>query len=198
MATATKSKKSTTRTAVGEELADDLDARTIAERIEFRLDEIQNGLPTIPAKLMELNRAVAHRTAANNRRNFDLLVESVQTVAKTTDSSVRTVVGTIRWTTEKTVDAASSGLRQIAGQARAQAKIAADSVEDQVTDLADETVDRVEAELDGIRAAEVKSEKRVLRSMTKDELYERAQDLEIEGRADMSKAQLVNAISSAT
>lgn len=167
----------------------------IIHLIEVRLDEIQNGLPTIPAKWMELNRVVANRAASANRRNVELLVDSVQKVVKTTDTSVRTVAGTVRWTTEKTLDVAFSGLRQIAGQAKAQAKITADTVEDQVTDLADETVERVDATIDRVKAAELQAEKRLLRSQTKDELYEQAQVLDIDGRADMSKAQLVNAIS---
>ena len=171
---------------------------SIAQRIEFRLDEIQDGLPTIPAKIMELNRAVAHRTAATNRRNLELLLDSVQTVVKTADTGVRTVVGTIRSTTGKTVDAATTGFRQVAGQAKAQAKITVDTVEDQVSDLADETVARVEAEIDGLRAAERRSEKKALSAMTKDELYEEAQELGIEGRADMNKSQLVDAIAAAT
>ena len=46
-------------------------------------------------------------------------------------------------------------------------------------------------------AAEKSVERIALKSMTKAELYQMAQDIDIEGRADMTKAQLIVAINKA-
>lgn len=173
------------------------DASSIAYRIETRLDEIQGNLPRIPAKIMELNRAVADRTISTNRRNLELLLDSVQTVAKTTDTGVRTVAGTIRWTVGQTIDAATTGVRRISGQASAQAKIAVETLDEQVSDITDEVADRLDASIASTKAADTRDEKTHLRAKTKDELYEQAQLLEIDGRADMNKTELVNAIAKA-
>ncbi len=198
-ATKTATKKRVTQTAktVKNKVAEAPDASSIAHRIETRLDEIQGNLPRIPAKIMELNRAVADRTISTNRRNLELLLDSVQTVAKTTDTGVRTVAGTIRWTVGQTIDAATTGVRRISGQANAQAKIAVDTLDAQVTDITDEVADRLDASIASTKAADTRDEKTHLRSKTKEELYEQAQLLEIDGRADMNKSQLVNAIAKA-
>ena len=180
-----------------EKHVEEIDAPSIQHRIETRLDEIQGNLPRIPAKVLELNRAVANRTISTNRRNLELLLDSVQTVAKTGDTGVRTVVGTIRWTVGQTIDAATTGVRRITGQAGAQVKIAVDTLDEQVSDVTDEVADRLDAAITSTRNADRLDEKRHLRNKTKDELYAQAQLLEIEGRADMSKAQLVDAITKA-
>ncbi len=179
------------------QIADVPDAASIAHRIEIRLDEIQGNLPRIPAKWLELNRAVADRTISTNRRNLELLLSSVQTVAKTTDTGVRTVAGTIRWTVGQTVDAATTGVRRVTGQTKAQVKIAVDMLDEQVSDITDEVADRLDATIASTKAADTRDEKAHLNVKTKDELYEQAQLLEIDGRADMTKGQLVNAIAKA-
>ncbi|MEP6298955.1 MAG: Rho termination factor N-terminal domain-containing protein, partial [Ilumatobacter sp.] len=146
---------------------------------------------------LELNRAAPDRTISTNRRNLELLLGSVQTVAKTTDTGVRTVAGTIRWTVSQTVDAATTGVRRVTGQTKAQVRIAVDTLDDQVSDIADEVADRLDATIASTKAADTRDEKAHLNAKTKDELYEQAQLLEIDGRADMTKAQLVNAIAKA-
>ncbi len=202
MATATATKSATAAKkrvvkSTKEQLDAAPDAASIAQRIETRLDEIQDTLPRIPAKWLELNRAVADRTISTNRRNLELLLGSVQTVAKTTDTGVRTVAGTIRWTVTQTVDAATTGVRRVTGQTKAQVKIAVETLDVQVSDIADEVADRLDATIASTKAADTRDEKAHLNAKTKDELYEQAQLLEIDGRADMTKAQLVTAIAKA-
>lgn len=196
MATATTTKQAAQKRAKNarEQVASTIEAESLLHRIETRLDEVQGNLPRIPAKWLELNRAVADRTISTNRRNLELLLDSVQTVAKTTDTGVRTVAGTIRWTVGQTVDAATTGFRRISGQTGAQVKIAVDTLDEQVSDIADEVADRLDTSIAQVKSAERRDEKRHLRAKTKDELYEQAQVLDIDGRADMNKAELVNAI----
>ena len=194
MATATTTNAKRTTKASAQKVAETVDAESLVQRIEGRLDEIQGNLPRIPAKIMELNRAVAESAISTNRRNLELLLDSVQTVVKTTDTGVRTVAGTIRWTVGQTVDAASTGVRRISGQAGAQARLAVGTLEEQVADLADEAAERLDTTIAQVKSAETQNEKRHLRTKTKDELYEQAQLLDIDGRADMNKAQLVDAI----
>jgi Ca2+-binding EF-hand superfamily protein len=52
----------------------------------------------------------------------------------------------------------------------------------------------VEEATDRVVAAEKSIERTALQSMTKAELSEMTQDIDIDGRADMTKAQLVKAI----
>jgi hypothetical protein len=103
---------------------------------------------------------------------------------------VRTIVGTTRWAVEQTASTAVTGARSVFGQTKAQVKRTARTLNEEAIDFVDEATDR-------IVAAEESAERSVLTSMTKAELYQMAQDIDIEGRADMTKAQLITAIISA-
>jgi len=80
---------------------------------------------------------------------------------------------------------ARTSAKTVAGQARAQTKETADVVEREAASL----LGRAE------RAVEGESSER-LESWTKAELYERAQELDIDGRSKMNKKQLVSALRS--
>jgi hypothetical protein len=160
------------------------------EQISVRLDEFEARIPELPKKVFAYNRAVAHRAVAQARRNNEMVVDAFRPVVRAADTGVRTVVGTTRWAVEQTTDTAVTGVRSVVGQAKAQAQRTSSTLRKQTTGLVDEATDRVEA-------AERQVERAALTSMTKAELYQMAQDLDIEGRADMTKAQLVTAINAA-
>lgn len=165
-------------------------AETINEEITDRLERFEQRLPQLPKKVVAYNRIAAGRAFAQARRNNELVVDAFRPVVKAADTGVRTVVGTTKWAIGQTAGTAATGVRTVVGQTRAQAARTASSLNDQTVGLVDEATDRVVA-------AERSFERAALRSMTKAELYRMAQDLDIEGRADMTKAQLIAAINDA-
>jgi hypothetical protein len=165
-------------------------ADEINDQIAVRLDQVEQRIPELPKKVFAYNRAVANRAVAQARRNNELVVDAFRPVVRVADTGVRTVVGTTKWAVEQTADTAITGVRTVIGQVRAQTQRTATTLSDQTTDLVEEATDR-------IVAAERQVERAALRSMTKSELYQMAQDLDIDGRADMSKAELVKAINAA-
>lgn len=180
-------------------LADTYDTttRVLTERAEQlnheltdRIDQVEERIPELPKKVFAYNRAVASRATAQARRNNELVIDAFRPVVRVADTGVRTVVGTAKWAVEQTAGTAATGIRSVVGQAKAQAKRTATTLNTQTTDLVDEATDRVVA-------AEQRLERSALRKLTKAELYQMAQDIDIDGRADMTKAQLVDAISNA-
>ena len=165
-------------------------ATAINTEITERLEQLEQRVPVLPKKIVAYNRVVAERAFAQARRNNDLVIDAFRPVVKVADTGVRTVVGTTKWAVEQTAGTALTGARSVVGQAKAQAKRTATTLKDQTTDLVDEATDRVVA-------AEKSVERTALTSMTKAELYQMAQDLDIDGRAEMTKAQLVAAITAA-
>ncbi len=165
-------------------------ATAINTEITDRLERLEQRVPVLPKKIVAYNRVAAERAFAQARRNNDLVVDAFRPVVKVADTGVRTVVGTTKWAVEQTATTALTGARSVVGQAKAQVKRTAATLNDQATDLVDEATDRVVA-------AEQSVERTALKSMTKAELYQMAQDLVIDGRADMTKAQLVAAITAA-
>jgi len=160
------------------------------KQISVRLDEFEARIPELPKKVYAYNRAVARLAVAQAHRNNEMVIDAFRPVVRVADTGVRTVVGTTRWAFEQTTDTAVTGVRSVVGQAKAQAQRTSSTLRKQTTGLVDEATHRA-------AAAERQVERAVLTSMTKAELYQMAQDLDIEGRADMTKAQLVTAINAA-
>jgi hypothetical protein len=171
--------------------------RTLSERAdalngEFtgRLEQLEQRIPELPKKVVAYNRVAAERAFAQARRNNELVVDAFRPVVKVADTGVRTVVGTTKWAVEQTTATAVTGVKTIVGQAQAQVKRTAATLNVQAVELVDEATDRVVA-------AERSVERTALTSMTKAELYQMAQDIDIEGRTQMTKAQLIAAITKA-
>lgn len=171
--------------------------RTVAERSDAlneqftqRLVELEARMPELPKKVAAYNRAVADRAFGQARRGNEMVVDAFRPVVRVADHGVRTVVGTTKWAIDQTAQTATTGVKTVVGQAQAQVKRTAGTLGDQTADLVDEATERVVT-------AERTASRTALRSMTKAELYEIAQDLDIDGRAAMTKAQLVTAITKA-
>ncbi len=165
-------------------------ADTFNEEMTERFEQIEQRMPELPKKIVAYNRVAAERAYAQARRNNELVVNAFRPVVKAADTGVRTVVGTAKWAVEQTAGTAATGVRSIVGQTRAQVKRTASTLNTQAVDLVEEATDRAVA-------AEKSVERIALKSMTKAELYQMAQDIDIEGRADMTKAQLIVAINKA-
>lgn len=165
-------------------------ADTFNEEMTERFEQFEQRMPELPKKIVAYNRVAAERAFAQARRNNELVVDAFRPVVKAADTGVRTIVGTAKWAVEQTAGSATTGVRSIVGQTRAQVKRTASTLNNQAVDLVGEATDRAVA-------AEKSVERIALKSMTKAELYQMAQDIDIEGRADMTKAQLIVAINNA-
>ncbi len=165
-------------------------ADAINDEFSTRFSQFEDRLPELPKKVVAYNRIAAERAFAQTRRNNELVIDAFRPVVKAADTGVRTVVGTTKWAVEQTAGSAVTGVKTIVGQTRAQVQRTAGTLNDQTVELVDEATDRAVA-------AEKSVERAALKSMTKAELYQMAQDIDIDGRADMTKAQLIVAINNA-
>ncbi len=158
----------------------------ICKQIDEQLDELETKLPPLAANIVSVNRSIAARTNRDLNRLGTMLTDSASAIASAAAVSLRTVNGTAKWAAERTASTATTGARQIVGQAKAQTQRTADTASKELSDLADDldsTVEPVPAAGD-------------LETLPKAELYNRAQELEIEGRSSMTKAELVAALKS--
>ena len=186
----------------------------ISRRVDIltrRLDRLEANLPPIPSRAIGLTRATAHRVnttatdVANDvGRQLGRFTSTAGTALSTTVGQARSAVdrtsstaqrtgketiGQARSAVERTSSTAQRTSKETIGQARAQAKITGKAARQSATALLDDATRAIEPHCDGKPAA--------IDDWTKAELYERAQELDIDGRSSMSKAELVRALRSA-
>ena len=165
---------------------------TLEHRISTALDEVEERLPALPASVLRLERSLAGRTfdaVAAAGRN---LRGAIGAVSSRTDRAARTVAGTARRAAADTLDVARVGARTTTGQTRAQVRGVGGKVTEETGDLHDDVVDSVNA---AIRTLDPDDDATTgYERWTRDQLYEKAAELRIEGRARMTKAELVAAI----
>lgn len=158
---------------------------TICKQIDEQLDEIEAKLPPLAANVLSVNRAIAARTQRDLSRLGTMLADSAGAIASAAAVGIKTVGGTASWATERATSAAATGARQTIGQAKAQTKLTVDTASEELDELAED----IDPAVASVPAAGD------LQTLTKAELYDRAQDRDIDGRSAMSKAELVAALS---
>ena len=181
--------------------------RTDPLNLDARLDWLEERLPALPAASLRFQRSLAKQTQDTYCEAFTAMRESFQAMAVATANAVKTVAGTARWTGQRTADVATTGAKTVVGQGKAQARIAAEAVADEASKLASRTgkaaTDTLDTATDAVDSVRESVERDrpgsgvPYEEWTKAELYERAQDLDIEGRATMSKSELIAALRSA-
>jgi cell division septum initiation protein DivIVA len=155
------------------------------ETIERQLDELEARLSGVPAQMVALGRAMTARTidtgsaaACDLRRRFDELLSVAE-------SSSATALGQLRSSATRAAETTGRMAKEAAGQARAQV----DRVTGAARDATARTLD------DATRAADPDDDRPArLEAWTKSDLYERARELDIDGRSTMDKRELVAAI----
>lgn len=165
------------------------DTTQICERLDEltrRLDQLEASLPAIPARALGLSRATVRRVNATASDIADDVGRQFGRFSSTASTALSTTTGQARSAVERTSETARRTTKEATGQARAQARITAQAAERSTTALLDDATRAVEPESDGRPAS--------LDKWTKAELYERAQELDIDGRSSMSKRDLVRAI----
>ncbi len=176
-----------------------------------RLDQIESRLPLLPAKSFALGRATVRRTndvvvsvVSDVARRVDTVVSTARTGARTTTGQARSAVdrtsemagttakqtaGQARSAVQRTAKVAQTTARQTVGQAKRQAGDTGAAGREAAGELLDDATATVDPDASprGIAYEE----------WTKSELYDRAQELDIDGRSTMSKRQLIAALRSA-
>lgn len=153
-----------------------------------RLDDIEASLPDIPARMISLGRASVDRVASTANGIAGDVGRHLTRLSSTAGEAMSTTVGQTRSAADRTVTAARRNTKEAVGQAKAQTRRTGTASKRASTTLLDDATRAVDPDTDGRPAA--------LEDWTKAALYERAQELDIDGRSAMSKAELVRAIRS--
>ncbi len=167
------------------------------EAINTRLDKVENELPAVPKAVLRLNRAAGERVWGSTERAATTFFDAFGNMTETATSSYKTFVSTAQKAgadfspaiesaqkfAEDTMQFATKGVKQVAGQFG----IAIDNAEEDVVETVKSTTAKV-------KASETRAAKSDLSSKTKAELYEMAKVVDLDGRATMSKGELVKAL----
>lgn len=137
---------------------------------------------TVARKMYDFNKAVVVASIDTTRTVIGAVGDGVAAAVTTLRDSGATVVGQTRSAVDRTVDQAAIGAKEVAGQARAQGERATGRLDE----IADRTERRATAAVDPKPSTGTAYE-----GWTKQELYERAQELDIDGRSAMSKPELI-------
>jgi hypothetical protein len=159
------------------------------DELTQRLDRLEAELPALPAKALGLTRATAHRVNDTAAAVVDDVGRQLGRLSATANSALATTVGQARSAVDRTASTARRTGKETIGQAQAQADRTAGAAEQAGIALLDDATRGVEPDGAGTPAA--------LDEWTKADLYERAQELDIDGRSSMSKRELIAALRSA-
>ncbi len=153
----------------------DLDA--IERRVSARLDEFEDRLPAPADTAFRLPRAVVGTTYAVAKQATGSVADATGAIVRQVRSSGKRVVTTVRGESAgvqsdvaRITEATKTGVKGIATRV----ETATEEVTEEIKHIGDEAVD--------------------YHNWTKDELYDRAQQLNIAGRSGMSKEELITAI----
>ena len=156
-----------------------------------RFDQPFAGYPvrmtatTLPRKLFEFNRTLVESAFRVSASAVGMFGQSAKSFLDTTGTAGKTVVGQTRSAVERTATTATTGAREVSGQVEAQgAKVAraASTESNRVVTRATRAV------------SDLPSQGTPYEQWTREQLYERAQQLDIDGRSGMSKKQLITAL----
>ncbi len=156
------------------------------DELTRRLDQLEAELPPIPSKALGLTRATAHRVNATASDVANDVGRQLGRLGSTAGTAFSTSVGQSRSAVERTSSTARRTSKEAIGQTRAQTKRTGRAAQTSATALLDDASRAIEPDGDGRPAS--------LDDWTKADLYERAQQLDIDGRSTMSKRELVQAI----
>ena len=162
---------------------------------------------TLPQKMCELNKAIVRTTMSNVASVAGIVGRSIGRTLDSSRTAGKTVVGQTVSATGRAADTVSTGVKTVAGQARSAASTSADAISNATREVAGQ------ANAQGARLAAVVDHEsnHVVDEMTrkakdhptsgtpyeewtKAQLMDRARELDIEGRATMNKAGLVDAL----
>ncbi len=139
----------------------------------------------VARKAFEVNRTILRTSVATTKDLVGIVGDGIANATGVARDAGATVVGQTRSAVDRTVGELRDNAREVAGQARAQGERAGAAVDRTVDRTADRAIHTVEHS---------PSTGTPYEEWTKDELYERAQELDIDGRSQMSKRELIAAL----
>jgi hypothetical protein len=140
---------------------------------------------TLPRKIVDLNCMVIRQTFRWSTAALKAVAESTGRVVDQSSIAGRTVVGQTRSAADRSATTLQHHTREVIGQAEAQGAAVADVIGQE----ANRTVDRA---TDAVSDSPPRGTP--YEEWTREELYERARELDIPGRASMNKAELIRAL----
>jgi hypothetical protein len=150
-----------------------------------RLDDLESRLPTVPARVLHLQRALAGNAYDQAAAAFGAFAESTQAVLTTARNAGATVVGQARAATEDVATSVRNAVATVTGQAKAQGRAVAERIETESTSLVDSAIDAVE---------DAPGTGTPYEQWTKAELVERAKEVGVPSPTTMNKAGLIKAL----
>lgn len=147
------------------------------------LDRIEQRLPAVPRSAFKLNRTVTAAGFNTLAASANAICAASKTVSRRASTGAKTVGGQAESVAQRIETTVKSGVKEVAGQARAQTIATLDVVEAETVDLLESADTAIDDSPEG-----------PYEMRTKDELYARAQELDINGRSSMSKSELVSAL----
>ena len=167
------------------------------------MSETQN----LPQRMCELNKAIVRTTMSNVASVAGLVGRSIGRTFDSSRVAGKTVVGQTRSATERTADTVATSVKTVAGQARVAASTSADAVSNAAREVAGQanaqgakvaaTVGRESNHVVDELTRKAKDQPRSgtpYEEWTKAQLMDRARELDVDGRATMNKAELVDAL----
>ncbi|MGK0274987.1 MAG: hypothetical protein ACI9N0_001368 [Ilumatobacter sp.] len=158
-----------------------------SEKLTTRLDDLETSLPRVPSAALSFGRAATRRATAIATSAYDKVSPRFETIGSQVGTAVRTAAGQARSAAGRSINTLKNNASEATGQAKAQTAAVIGTIEDETVGLLDDAAKSVDPKT--INPAS-------LTDLSKDELYERAQAADIDGRSTMSKAQLVTALRS--
>jgi len=162
---------------------------SVQNDVTGRLDDLEESLPSIPSKGLTLTRASARRVIDTSADVVCTVRRAVDSVWNTAATSTRTSVGQASSAVSRTAKMAGDTARQTAGQIRAETAQTVDAATQATERLLDEGSRAIDPDRPnpGVPYGQ----------WTKAQLYDRAQELDLDGRSSMTKKQLVAALRAA-
>lgn len=165
--------------------------------------------PTLPQKVCEMNKAIVQNTMSNIASVAGIVGRSAARTFDASRTAGKTVVGQTRSATSRTADTIATGVRDVAGEARTAASRSASSIASSAKEVAGQASAQgahVASVVDRQANHVVDETTRVVsdhpapgtpyEEWTKRQLLERAREVDLDGRATMNKAELVDALRS--
>ena len=163
---------------------------TLTTTFTEQLDRFESSLPTIPARIVRLQRTLAGAAYDQYANMFQAWTDSTKAFLGTARVSGKTVTGQVKAAGEQIASTTRTGARTVAGQTAAQGRRVSKSATGETTKLLADAIGAV----DTSAVDEQPGSGRPSEQWTKAELLERARQLEIEGRTGLNKAQLIKAL----
>ena len=162
---------------------------------------------TLPQKMCELNKQIIRTTLSNVATVAGVVGRSIGRTADASRTAGKTVVGQTRAAAEQTGDTMVAGVKSVAGEVRDAAAATSSSVStgaktvagqakaqgSRVAKVADRQANHVVDETSRV-VADRPAPGTPYEEWTKKQLMDRARDLDVDGRATMNKAELVDAL----